>query len=110
MSIRVPFTSKTTTEGFLSFHRVRVGTLGRDMSASLTRRSVVDDDHLTAGLVRLHDAMGLADLVEAEDAGRLRLQSAGRHVLGDLLQRDVGEREARLAECEAGEEGEVDAA
>src|SRR3954447_13687491 len=89
MSIKVSFTSKTMTEGFLSFHRVRVGMLGRDMSALLPRRSIVDDHHLPAGLVRLHAAMRLADLLEAEDARRLRLQPARRHVLGDLLQRDV---------------------
>ena len=32
-----------------------------------------DDDHLAAGLVRLHDPMRLADLLEAEHAGGLRL-------------------------------------
>src|SRR5262245_60788341 len=109
MSIQVSFTSKTTTEGVPSSRRAPAWMLGRDLSALLPRRSSVDDDHLPAGLVRLHDAMRLADLLEAEDARRLRLQPARRHVLGELLQRDVGEREARGAEDEAAEEGQVDA-
>src|SRR5262245_47915014 len=49
--------------------------------------SAVDDHHLPPGLVGLHDAMGFADLLEAEHAGGLGLEPARRHLLGDLLQR-----------------------
>src|SRR5262249_44926409 len=72
--------------------------------------SAVDDHHLPAGLVGLHDAMRFADLLEAEDPGGLRIEAPGRHLFGDLLERHVGERELRSAEHEAAEEGQVDAA
>src|SRR5271165_2679702 len=84
--------------------------LGRHILALLSRWLIVDDHHLSAGLVRLHGPMRLADLLEAEDARRLRLEAARRHVLGDLLQWDVGKREARGAEHEAAEEGQVNTA
>src|SRR3954447_19072735 len=72
MSIRVSFTSKTTTEGFLSSRRVRVRGLGRGIPALLPRWSVEDDDHLPSGLIRFHDAVRLLDVFEAEHARRIR--------------------------------------
>ena len=56
------------------------------------------DHHLTTGLVRFHDAMGLSDLLEPEYARRLRPEATRRHVLRNLLERDVGERKARRDE------------
>ena len=52
--------------------------------------SVVDHDHLSAGLVGLHDAMRFADLVEAEDAERPvhgRVEPSGER---EDLEGDVG--------------------
>src|SRR5215468_1340093 len=72
--------------------------------------SAVDDHHLPAGLAGLHDTMRFADLLEAKHAGGLGLQSARGHLLGDLLQRHVGQREPLRAKHKAAEEGEVDAA
>jgi hypothetical protein len=72
--------------------------------------SAVDDDHFPVGLVGLHDAMSLTDFVEAKDPRRLGVEPASRNVLGDFLKRDVREREARCAEHEAAEEGQIDAA
>src|SRR5215813_1598580 len=36
--------------------------------------SVVNDDHLSSSLVRLHDAVSFTDFIEAEDPGRLDVQ------------------------------------
>src|SRR5437879_5396802 len=44
-------------------------------------REIVDDHHLPAGLIRLHDAMRFADLLEAKHTGRLGLEPARRHLL-----------------------------
>src|SRR5262249_24019127 len=71
---------------------------------------IENDHHLATCFVFLHDAMGFADFVKREDASRLCLEATRRHVLGNFLERDVGEREARGAEDEAAEEGQVDAA
>src|SRR5215831_5322109 len=69
-----------------------------------------EHDHLPLGLIRLHDAVRLLDLLEAEHARRLRAVAARLHVGRDRLEGHVRQREARLAEYEAGEEGQVDAA
>ena len=68
---------------------------------------IVNDNQLAAGFVRFHYAMGLTDLVKSKDARRLRLETACSHVLGDLLERDVGKWEARSAENEAAEESQA---
>src|SRR5437660_34555 len=72
--------------------------------------SVADHDQLSASLVSLHGAVRLTDLVEAEDTNRLDVEPTGGCVLRDLLQRHVREREARRAEDETAEEGQIDAA
>src|SRR5262249_34714383 len=51
-----------------------------------------------------------ADLLETKNAGRLRLEPARRHFLRDFLKWHVRQRESRLAEHEAAEEGQVNAA
>jgi hypothetical protein len=71
---------------------------------------VDDHHHLAASFVGLHDAMRLADFLEAKDPGRLRLETPRRHQFGDLLERHVGQWELRLAEHETAEESQVDAA
>jgi len=63
----------------------------------------VNDHHLSASFVRLHHAVRLTDLVEAEDPGRLNVELAGGGIRRDLLERHVGERKARSAENEAAE-------
>jgi hypothetical protein len=63
--------------------------LGRDIPALLPRGFIVEDHLFPDRLVRLHDAMCLADLLETEDSRRLRFQPAPGHVLGDLPQRGV---------------------
>src|SRR5262249_10772964 len=73
-------------------------------------RSIVDHHHLAARFVGFHDAMRLADLVEAEDPGRLRLETPSRHLYSNLLERHIGQRELRRAEHEAAEEREIDTA
>src|SRR5438034_8986934 len=73
-------------------------------------RSAVDDDHLSAGLIGLHDAMRFADLLEAKHAGRLCLEPARRHLARDFLQRHVGQWETWCAEHKTAEEREVNAA
>src|SRR5262249_53482999 len=72
--------------------------------------SAVDHDHLSAGLVGLHDAVSFTDLVEAEDSDRLDVEPTGRGLGGDLLKGHVREREARRTEDEAAEEGQIDTA
>src|SRR5262249_37245335 len=79
-------------------------------SCPFSRRSVVDDHHLAASFVRLHDAMGLTDILEAEHPAWLRLEATGGHLFGDLLERYIGQWELRIAENEATEERQVDAA
>src|SRR5437870_12708954 len=71
-------------------------------------REILADHPLPAGLIRLHDAMRFADLLEAKHAGRLGLEPARRHLLRNFLQRHVGQREARRAEHKTTEEREVD--
>src|SRR5262245_19828886 len=66
--------------------------------------------HFPFGLIRLHDAVRLPDVLEAEHARRLSLVTACLHVGRDRLQWYVRQGEARLPEHEAGEEGQVDAA
>ena len=56
--------------------------------------SVVNDDHLSSSLVRLHDAVSFTDFIEAEDPGRLDVQPTRSGVCCDLLKRNVREREA----------------
>ena len=73
-------------------------------------RSVVNDNHLAASLVGLHDSVSLTDLVEPEDPGRLDVEPAGRSVRSNLLKRHVRERKAWGAEHEAAEESQLDAA
>src|SRR5579885_2392538 len=70
----------------------------------------MNDEHPAAGVVGLHEAVRLADLVEAEGSHRLDVEPAGSDVCGDLLQPHVGERKAWSAEYDAAEEGQVDAA
>src|SRR5258708_3324782 len=70
----------------------------------------VNDDHLAAGLVRLHDAVRLMNLAETEDPHRLDVEPTGRGVRGDLVKRHVRERKAGGSEHEAAEEGQIDAA
>src|SRR5262245_6890790 len=67
-------------------------------------------DHLSIGLIRLHDAMRLADLLEPEDARRLDIEPAGRSVRSNLLKRHIRERKAWSAEHEAAEESQIDTA
>ena len=45
----------------------------------------MDHDHLAAGLVGLHDAVGFLDVLKAEDSDRLDVEPAGRGVRSDLL-------------------------
>src|SRR5262249_41376117 len=68
-----------------------------------------DHHHFALGLVRLHHSMRLTDLLELENARWLRLVSAGCDIIGDALQRDVGERKAGGSEHETAEEGQIDA-
>src|SRR5215468_2527979 len=82
----------------------------RALSLPPDGRSIVDHHHLAARFVSFHDAMRLADLVEAEDPGRLCLETPSRHLCGNLLERYIRQRELRRAEHEAAEEREVDAA
>src|SRR5262245_6329607 len=77
---------------------------------SETWASAVEHDHLSAGFVCLHYAVSFLDLIEAEGSDRLDVEPTGRGISGDLLKRHVREREARRAENEAAEEGQVDAA
>jgi hypothetical protein len=70
----------------------------------------VDYDHLAAGFVGLHHAMGLSDVLETEDSGGLDVEPTGRGVRGNLLKRHVRERKSRSPEHEAAEEGQIDAA
>src|SRR5258708_10163535 len=70
----------------------------------------VDNDHLSAGLVRFHHTMGFANFVETKHSGRLRVESAGGNVFGDLLKRHVGKWKTRRAEHETAEERQVDTA
>ena len=44
----------------------------------------MDHDHLSTGLVGLHDAMRLTDLVETEDPDRLDVEPACRSVRRNL--------------------------
>src|SRR5215472_532674 len=53
--------------------------------------------------------MGFTDLLEVKHAGGLGLEPARRHLLSNLLQRHVGQREPRRAEREAAKEGQVHA-
>ena len=71
---------------------------------------VVDHDHLSAGFIRLHDAVGLLDIFEAEHSCWLRPVTACLHIGRNTLQRNVRQGEARLPEHEAAEEGQVDTA
>src|SRR5262249_22146417 len=56
-----------------------------------------------------HHSMRLTDLVESENAGWLRVVPAGGDIIGDALQRHVGERKAGGSEHETAEEGQIDA-
>ena len=49
----------------------------------------MNDDHLAAGLVCLHHAVRLTNLLEAEDPGWLDVEPAGRGIRGNLLKRHV---------------------
>ena len=44
-------------------------------------------NHLAPSLVGFHHAMGLTDLLEAEDPGGLDVEPTGRGVCGNLLKR-----------------------
>src|SRR5215510_10625380 len=68
------------------------------------------NDHLSACLIGLHNAMRFVDLLEAKHAGWLCLEPARLHLSRDFCQRHVGQREALCAEHKTAEEGEVDAA
>src|SRR5262249_11419687 len=72
--------------------------------------SVVNDDHLSSSLVRLHDAVSFTDFIEAEDPGRLDVQPTRSGVGCDLLKRNVREREAWGSEDETAKKREIDAA
>jgi hypothetical protein len=59
------------------------------LDEALAPASTVDHDHLSLGLVRLHDAVRLADFLEAEDPHRLDIEATSRGVRRDLLQRHI---------------------
>src|ERR1700751_2095266 len=84
--------------------------LGMCLSNELAGQGVENDDHLSAGLVGLHDTVRLMDLFETEYPDRLDVKATGRSIRSDLLQRHIRDREARSAEREAGEESQVNAA
>ncbi len=52
-----------------------------------------DHHHLSAGLISFHDAMRFVDFLEAKHARWLGLEPALRHLLCDVLERHVGQRE-----------------
>jgi hypothetical protein len=51
----------------------------------------VHDNHLSAGLVRLHDAVSFTDFLKADVSHRLDVQPAGCGIRGNLLKGDVRE-------------------
>src|ERR1700688_176871 len=67
----------------------------------------VDDNHLSAGLVRFHHPMGFANVVETKHSGRFRFEPPGSNVFSDLLKRHVGKWKTRRAEHETAEERQV---
>src|SRR5262245_22550518 len=71
--------------------------------------TVHDHNHFPLGLVRLHHSMRLADLLELENARWLRLVPAGGDIIGDALQRNLGEGKAGGSKHETAEEGQIDA-
>src|SRR6266403_3922664 len=71
--------------------------------------TVHDHHHFPLGLVRLHHSMRLMDLLELINPGRFCLVPAGSDILGDALQRNVGERKAGGSKHETAEEGQIDA-
>src|SRR5262245_51396935 len=75
---------------------------------SLNDRSQ-NHDHFSFGLVGVHHPVRLADVLEPEYAGWLRLVAAFLHVGGDCLQRDIRHWKARLSKDKTGEEGQVNA-
>src|SRR5262249_31000150 len=79
-------------------------------AASPAALSAANNHDLPASFIALHGPVRFADVLEAKHAGRLGLELARRHLLGDFLQRHVGQRESRRTEHETAEEGEVDAA
>ena len=68
------------------------------------------DHHLPPGLVGLHHAMRLADLLELEDPRWFCLVAPCGDVIRNALKWDVLERKTRGPENEAAEEGQINAA
>jgi hypothetical protein len=69
--------------------------------------SGMDDDHFSAGLIGLHNPVRFVDLVEAKYAGRFDAEPPVGHLVCDVLERHVRQREPRRSEDEAAEKGEV---
>ena len=63
------------------------------------------NDNLAVCLIRLHQSMGVGNVLECEDFGRVSLIGAACRAIDDLLERDPGKRISWRTECEgAGEE------
>src|SRR5262245_18034218 len=70
----------------------------------------MDHHHFPAGLMGLHDAADLADLLEAEDPEWAGLETPERQPLGNLPNRLIGQRKLRSTAHAAAKEGQLDTA
>lgn len=70
---------------------------------------VEDDNHFAFRLIRFHDAMSFANLVELKDARGLGLVFAFRDISGSALQRHIGKWEAGRSEHKASKKRPIDA-
>lgn len=66
------------------------------MTVSVGDRSDTDDD-LAVCAARLHETVGVLDVVEVEDLGRLGLISAVRDSIDNVLKRNFGKRKFVIA-------------
>src|SRR5260370_3788871 len=103
-------TSKYSCWGMAASFLMTWRVSGRLTVDSCSAWSVEDHHHLSCGLVGLHHAMRLADLLEAEYTRRLCPEAARRHLPPDVLEQHIRQRATRRAEHEAAEERQVDAA
>jgi hypothetical protein len=69
-----------------------VAALGRIEPIAEPASARTDRRHLSTGVVRLHDVMRLADIVEAEDPKRLDIVPAGGGLCCNLQQRRIRKR------------------